>query len=249
MKEIYSTQNDLIKQIVTLQTPKGRETHREFIVEGLRACLGFIESGYIPTLFFITDHSIPKALHNVPRNIFIFVSPEVMQKMSATKSASGMLAVFPLPHAADPKTLTSGLVLGNSADPGNMGTLIRSCAAFGYKSVVVIGGCDPFSPKVVQASAGALALVTIFEWTWEQLLEHKKNLHLAALVAKGGKTLQQIPQENILWVVGNESRGIEQDWLPSCDYLVTLPMPGNTESLNAAVAGSLALGYQFLIKG
>jgi TrmH family RNA methyltransferase len=166
--------------------------------------------------------------------------------MSSSKSPSGLLAVFSFLETPSPEKLSSGIVLANITNPGNMGTLIRSCAAFGYKSVVVVDGCDIYSPKVVQSTAGTLPLVNIFKWTWEQLLEYKKDLKLCALVVKDGKSYKDLDLDNLLYVVGNEAHGIKPEWIETCDSTMTLPMSGSTESLNASVAGSLALSLKSL---
>jgi RNA methyltransferase, TrmH family len=122
-----------------------------------------------------------------------------------------------------------------------MGTLIRSCAAMNYKTVVCIKGTDPWSPKVVQASAGTIGMVNIFQVTWDELIQNKQNLNLCALVVSGGNKPQDIDLSNTLLVVGSEAHGIPDEWLGQCEQKLTLPMPGKTESLNAAVAGSIAL--------
>src|SRR5579885_2522756 len=122
-----------------------------------------------------------------------------------------------------------------------MGTLIRTCAAMGKKSVVIIDGTDVWSPKVIQATAGTLAYVTIFQWSWNELLKHKKDIPLCALVVHDGKSPTKKIMESTLLVIGSEAHGIPDTWIKECEYKVTLSMPGNTESLNAAVAGSIAM--------
>lgn len=176
------------------------------------------------------------------------VSTSIMERISPSSTPSGILAVFPIPPKPAASQVGAGLVLAQVADPGNMGTLIRSCAAFGYRSVVVVGGCDPFSPKVIQATAGSIAHVTIFRWSWSELLAHKGDLSLCALVAQGGKSPKEVPLLQTLLVVGNEAHGISSEWITDCDAAITLPMCGEIESLNAAVAGSIAL-YIGSLKG
>jgi TrmH family RNA methyltransferase len=118
---------------------------------------------------------------------------------------------------------------------------MRSCVAFGKKTIVCVEGVDPWNPKVIQASAGTIGSATIFTWSWQELLRNKKNLTLCALVVHGGKPPHQITITETLMVIGNEAHGIPQEMLTTCDELLTLPMPGQTESLNAAVAGSIGM--------
>ena len=142
--------------------------------------------------------------------------------------------------------LTSGIVLAQIQDPGNTGTLIRSAIGLGYKSVVIIEGCDPYSPKVVQATAGTLAHAKLFLWSWQELVQHKNNLKLCALVLNDEQQDQSYPADTTLFVVGNEAHGLPQAWVDACDMTMTIPLAPQAESLNAAVAGSIAL-YRGLI--
>ena len=163
-----------------------------------------------------------------------------MEKISTTKTPSGYLAVFTIPKQPQP-TVERGIVLANITDPGNMGTLMRSAAAMNIKTVVVVDGVDPWSPKVVQASAGSVGTLTIYQCSWQELLKHKQEKKLCALVVKNGKAPQEHELNDVFLVIGNEAHGIPSDWLNDCELKCTLPMPGKTESLNAAVAGSIAL--------
>ena len=168
-----------------------------------------------------------------------------MKKVSTTHTPSGILGVFTIPDEPAQDTLTPGLVLAKISDPGNMGTLIRTAAACNLKSVVLIEGCDPWSPKVLQAAVGTNATLQIFRWSWEELLQRKRELKLYGLVVRDGKPPLTLEASQALLVIGNEARGIEKEWLKDCDELITLPMPGSTESLNAAVAGSIAAYLTF----
>ena len=240
MKIIRSVQNELIKKIVKLKTSKERQEQRLFLVEGQRTVEAFSHAGWKPRELFVIESLLEQAVKLFSCEPTL-VSDHVMEKISSTATPSGIVAVFPLPQEKQTK-LTKGLVLSDISDPGNMGTLIRSSAAFGYKTIVIIGGCDPYSPKVIQASAGALAHVTLVQLTWSELLQKKENLKLCALVVKGGiDRLQDLAKKSFLLVVGNEAHGLSKEQVADCDIQFTLPMNESTESLNAAVAGSIAL--------
>lgn len=241
--KIESTQNLLIKEIVKLHTKKERKRKQQFIVEGIRAVTTFLENNYKSIHLFVTEDV---AVHFKNQTITL-VSESVMEKISTATSASGIFAVFSYPENPLPKDLSSGIVLANITDPGNMGTLIRSAAAFGYSSVVIIDGCDPFSPKVIQATAGVLPLVDLFIWSWKTLQQYKNNIQLIGLVVRNGKSPQNINLSNSLFVIGNEAHGICDEWIKECDELLTIDMKGNTESLNAGVAGSIALALPIIL--
>jgi len=202
-----------------------------------------------------------------------YVTEQVLAKMSPAVTPSGILAVFPYPPSPQPKDLRgNGVVLAQISDPGNMGTLIRSASAFGVKNVVSVGGVDTWSPKVVQSTAGTIAHVRIFNWTWEQLHKAAAQLRAStcALVVSGGDSPSKVlsatsvgsaaagegsveasaegsaDDKTLLLVVGNEAHGIPEDWVRECDHRITIPMQHDmVESLNAAVAGSLAMYLVF----
>jgi len=241
MKSINSRQNPEIKALNALNKASGRKERQQFLAEGLRVLQTLIESNYRLVQLYTTEHMLESAQKITSAELITVVSYPVMAKISQAKTPSGLVGLFALPEELGAENLKSGLVLAEIADPGNMGTLIRTCAAMGFKSVVVVGGADPWGHKVVQASAGTIGLVDIFCWSWNQLLKNKKQKKLIALVARGGEQLGSLDPENSLLVVGNEARGLPNEWVESCDKKITLPMPGSVESLNAAVAGSIAL--------
>ena len=166
-----------------------------------------------------------------------------MKKISSATTPSGILGIFKLPKQPAFKENKPGLVLAHIADPGNMGTLIRTAAALNVTTIICIQGADPWSPKVVQASAGTIGAVTIFRMTWDELITIKQSQPLCALVTPEHSNAQPIETArcpNGLLVIGSEAHGLPKEYVASCDKKLTIFMPGAAESLNAAVAGSLA---------
>ena len=241
MKTITSRTNPEIKHIASLQTKKHRTKHGQFIAEGIRACTTLIQHGHTPIALYVTERNITAAEEIIKEAHIVLVSDHVMEKISGAATPSGVVGLFSIPKPPTPNQLTSGLVLACIADPGNTGTLMRTAAALNSKSIVIIEGADPWSPKVIQASAGTIGMLTIFQWSWGELLAHKGNKKLSALIVSGGKDPREIKGADTLLIVGSEAHGIPQEWIAACDETVTLPMPGGTESLNAAIAGSIAL--------
>lgn len=239
MKNISSTQNEEIKHIVKLQDAKFRNENNQVIIEGFNAISAALNNMELEEIY-VTAPNIKETQTIVKDQPITVVTPEVMEKISTVKTPSGFLAVFKMP-VTDLSELTAGLVLAQISDPGNMGTIIRTAAAVGVKSVVIIDGCDVWNPKVIAASAGTISMVKIFKTDWQTLVSSKKDLKLVAMVVKGGANPKRVKAEDSLIIVGNEAHGISADWLKDCDQRVTLPMPGGVESLNAAVAGSILL--------
>jgi RNA methyltransferase, TrmH family len=247
--QITSLHHPLIKELRKLHDHKGRDAQRRFIAEGVRTCTTLLTSPLACEYLFITPdmHEAANGLHGSYQ--LCEVSEPVMKKLSTTTTPSGMLAVFKIPDIPHPDQLTTGLVLTHIADPGNMGTLMRTSAALGYTTLVVVEGVDQWHPKVVQASAGTIGALHIFPWSWDTLVQQciAQNITLSALVVDTGKDFFSAPHyEHELFIVGSEAHGIPRAWLADCHQLLTLPMPGNTESLNAGVAGSIALYASYL---
>lgn len=243
-----SPTHENVKNIVRLHTARDRKLTGRFIIEGFRALSTALQAGLTLEKLYCIDQLSDQALMLTRESQVSLVNQATMKKMSAATTPSGLLGIFRIPPTPAPEELTPGLVLANIQDPGNMGTLIRTAAACAVRSIVIIDGADPWGPKTIQASAGTIAQVTIFQWDWQTLIAHKKTLKLYGLIVLGGQQIQDVDSSKALIVVGNEARGLPDEWLEACDGLITLPMPGGTESLNAAVAGSIALYIAFCKK-
>lgn len=241
MKKISSVQNAIIKSLVKLHSNKGRKDQQCFIAEGLRTIQTIMQE--LPAVQLYTIDSLANQAVELTgdEETVTIVTSEVMQKISQSSTPSGILGIFEIPSQREFYELSSGIVLYELADPGNVGTLIRTTAAMNKNTVVCIGGVDPWSFKVVQSSAGTIVQTNIFRITWDELMEQKNGLQIAALVVQDGESPDKVNFSDMLIVVGSEAHGIPDESVRQCDAQITLPMPGNTESLNAAVAGSIAL--------
>ena len=246
---ITSLANQEIKDVVSLQNNKGRSIHKRFIAQGIRTIRTFIDAGWSPIALYIVHDHIEKTLKqfsdlkSISNQNIILVTAHIMEKISATTTPTSILAVFSIPEQLTPDNIGSGIVCAQLQDPGNLGTLIRTVAAVGKKTVICIEGADPWQPKVIQASAGTIALVHIYKLSWDNLKEiaQKNNISLCALVVTGGKPPSELNLSKSLLIIGSEAHGLPEPWISQCNQKLTLPMPGKTESLNAAVAGSIAL--------
>lgn len=228
--------NPLIKRLAQLADPTGRREQQAFLAEGLRLIDGFIQAGWQPLHLFVReDLAVPPGWQTDERKV-TQVGARVVQRLTSASTASGFMAIFAMPTPPELDPAEGGLVLTGVADPGNVGTLIRSAAAFGIRQILLDGGADPFGPKTVQASAGALALVAIHRGSFDRL---QGGAPCCALVVSGGRPPAELVPGPRWLVVGGEANGVPLPWLTHCSDLVTLPMPGGTESLNAAIAGSI----------
>ena len=242
MQILNSLDNPKVKLLDQLKDKKYRKEHSQFLAEGFNTCSTLIQKLNLNSIFTLEDH-LEEVEKIAPENKLFIINKKILNKVSNAITPSGIIAIFDIPKTS--ATLTGGIVLAQIQDPGNMGTLIRTAAAMNLKTVVSIESVDVWGPKVVQATAGTIAHLNIFEISWKELLEKKDKLELCALIVKDGKDAKDIDFKNKLLVIGNEAHGIPKEWVKDCEKKLTLQMPGKTESLNAAVAGSIAMYLAF----
>lgn len=239
MKYITSRHNPEIKNIVALHTRKGRRTAHAFLAEGIRTCLTLLNS-YKLIACYVTESMQKDILEHIPEHTCTIVSDEVMHKISQAQTPSGIVCVFELPKNQTLTSLDSSVILYEMTDPGNVGTLIRTAAALGIAQVICVGGVDAWNHKTIQASAGTIGNVAVIETTWNDILQIKGSASITALVVSDGVSPERLTFPTT-FIIGSEAHGIPQNVIDACDQLCTLSMPGGTESLNAAIAGSIAL--------
>lgn len=239
MNYISSKSNEQVKHLVNLQDRSYRYEHRQFFVEGTRACTQLLEK-YQPVAIYMTEKYYKKNSWHHHQELIIGVAEHVMDKICTTKNPSGICAIFSIPETLPLPQTGPGLVLVEVSDPGNMGTLIRTAAAMNINKIILIGGVDPYNPKVIQSTAGCLTAVQIYQANWQELIQQKK-LALCALIVQKGKQPDELNLCNKFLVVGNEAHGLTAEQVQDCNETMTIPMPGHAESLNAAIAGAIGL--------
>ena len=173
----------------------------------------------------------------------------VLEALSDTTTPQGVAAVVEMgdvPLADIPETADLVLVLDQVRDPGNAGTLVRSAAAAGAAAVIfTAGSVDPYSPKTVRASAGSLFRVDLVrDAGLDAATSELRGRGFAVVGTDAGVDTPYDALDYtapVAFVVGNEAWGIPEDDRPLLTELVAIPMPGDAESLNAGIAGSLLL--------
>jgi len=257
-KHITSLANPLIKEIVQLKnnqsTPGLRLTPSEkidtkkelYITEGLRAVESVLSQNKSSIKYiFVLEQFSHLFSHTIESEKLITVIDHVMQKISSLTTPPGILAVCEYQFAKNiPEA--PGIVCYEISDPGNLGTLFRTAAALNIKNVICIGGVNPLNQKVIQASAGTLPLLNIYKMTEVAFLKTTRNSEIIALTPDGNKDINEIQKnKNRFLVIGNEAHGLPENFVAQCSQSVKINMPGKAESLNAAVAGSIAMYYMF----
>ncbi len=166
----------------------------------------------------------------------VVVADRVLRRLSTTESPQSPMAVIRIPDQVIPE---SGhlIVSWGLGDPGNVGTLIRTAAAFGMGFVAGPGSADPWSPKVLRSAAGGHFRTPVGAVADLAGLGGRR---LVATVARHGVPPGRLDGGRPSAVlVGDEAHGLPGDVVKAADVAVTIPMPGGMESLNAAVAGAI----------
>jgi RNA methyltransferase, TrmH family len=222
---ITSPHNEALKEVRKLGGRRWRDKLREFVAEGEDLLEAADAAGWQPRLRLAQQGS---GLAGVE------VAPALLRDVSALGSGTRTLAVYPQRWAAAP-TGPVCVALWGVADPGNIGTVLRSALAFGAASVAIgPGSADPYAPKAVRASMGALFSVPVARVRDVSELPGRK----VALVAHAGRQVDEVGGDVTL-VVGAEREGLPDDVVAACDEVAHIPIA--SESLNAAMAATVAL--------
>lgn len=225
-----------IKYINALKIKKYRTKYSEFIAEGDKIIKELIDKGIeVVNIYVINNESFNDKKVKI-------VSAEALNKVTALQHHHNSLAVFKIPVTKLVVKSDEWIVLlDDIQDPGNMGTIIRTCDWFGIKKIICSDGCvDAYNPKVVQASMASVGSVQITEASLEQVIMENK-LPVYGAVLNGKNYHEQDFAKKGFILIGNEGHGINKTLQKKITYPVTIPKKGNAESLNAAIATALIL--------
>jgi TrmH family RNA methyltransferase len=227
---------------------KGRLAARAFIVEGGKA-IRQVMAGHQDAIIEILVVDEPPPYRDYPVRL---ITESQFRYISSTQTPQGILAVVRLPPDITSDNLPKDtgdriLLLEDIQDPGNTGTLIRTAAAFGFSGAILTeNGADPFSPKVVQATAGAVLSVWLRRTkNYLELVKSLKKENYKLITADlqgdaGPEVLHDKPK--ILLALGNEAAGLSEPLLKMADYRLQIPVDKNkAESLNVAACGAILM--------
>lgn len=243
---ITSLSNNIIKEVLSLHNKKFRDEKNLFIVEGKKQTDEIDRDWQI--CYFIATKEFENKIQN--NNKIYYVSDSVFKKISTTVTPQGIMAIVKKKNFDVDKITNkqNGLfvILDCLQDPGNLGTVIRSAAAFGVDGVFISkNSIDVFSDKVVRSTMGAIFKIPIIpECNILKIIEilKSKNITVYSLDLKAKNYISQIKfNRSAAIVIGNEAKGIEKDIVEKSDEKIKIKMIKNVESLNASVACSIAL--------
>lgn len=230
--KIESINNNHVKEWTKLQNKKYRDVTGLFLVEGEHLIKEAEKNNLIKEIISL-DESL---------NADYYVTTEIMKKISTQVSISKRVAV-----CFKKKELEIGsklLILDGIQDPGNLGTIIRSATAFGFKDIILSeDSVDLYNEKVIRASEGMIFNINILRRNLSIFLDSIKNNYTIYITdVENGKNICDIKNiKNIALVIGSEGQGVKESIKSYANYFIKIQMDSTCESLNAGVAASILM--------
>lgn len=222
-----------------------------YLAEGFRVVKDIIAASPGTVLEVMASESFAAEhpdLASCPAERVLVVPDGLFSVISSTVHSQGIVAVCSLPSTGlDDVVLTREpcLVLDRIADPGNVGTMIRTAAAFDCPAVILTrGSCEAYSAKAVRASAGAAAKIKVIQGIAPETLSDwasSLQITLVAAVLDGTPCQEMILPPRSAIAIGSEAEGLSDELLALCSLRVTIPISPLIESLNASVAAGILL--------
>ena len=259
MKEITSTSNSFIKEVIKLKKKNERDKKNLFFVDGYVEISRAVEIGYkIKNIFFsksfLKNEKIKLFIEKQKKELLIKCSKTVFEKISYRKSPDGILAVFEKKDFLSKKSLKFKkdaffLIVESVEKPGNLGTIIRAADGAAVDFIIVCDlKTDIYNPNIIRSSLGTVFLKNIITLTTEEALKilKEKKIKIVATVPSAKKVYTEEDfKKPIAIAVGEEKYGLSEKFKNNADILVKIPMLGSIDSLNVSQATSILL-YEVL---
>ena len=250
MDRILSNQNSRVKAWAKLATKKGRLENKTYLLDGWHLVEEAIKAKAKFHAVMATEAQMAEHLPDVPHGVPAFeISEEVAKHIAGTNTPQGIFAEISLPDKTfDPSYVHDGawLLLDKIQDPGNVGTLVRTADAAGFKGVVLgEGTADAYSPKVVRAMQGSQFHLEVLngdlnEWT-DALTANGLPVYGSQLDEAAQSYRQIEPSTQFALIVGNEGQGLAEELAAKTTANLYIPIQGQAESLNVAIAGGILM--------
>ncbi len=230
--QIMSTNNNLVKQVSKLSKRKYREQSKQYLVFGKTLVNEALKAKHVSSVFY-TDKDEYECEYKYA------VSKAVMHKLVGEQVNTNVCAVCNYKSQALVNANT--LLLDNIQDPGNLGTMIRSAKAFGFKNVVIGDGCvDLYNPKTIRSMQGVHFSMNIISSNLEHYLANSSNKLLTTFLDEPSQSLPPAHENSYFdLLVGNEGQGVDKRFkaYPHRNIIIDI----DYESLNVAVAASILM--------
>lgn len=244
MEKISSRKNKIITHMRRLSAePDYRRECGLFVCEGEKMLREALASGAKLRQMLWGEGAEPVRL---PEIVEQYSAPaELVEYAAPLKTCRGPVFTVSMPERLVPRIVRNALVIENLQDPGNVGTIIRTAAAFDIDAVIVVGACaDVYSPKTVRATMGAIFRQRVLKTELGELRDLLSNAGLplyGAALSEDAEDIRGRSLKGCAVAVGSEGRGLSEELLGLCAGKIIIPMNKSSESLNAAVAAALIM--------
>lgn len=261
MELIVSKSNDNVKLIRSLNEKKYRTKYNAFYLEGVKVTNEILDKNEAIDILFIayskslliSTNGGQALLNRISslKNIKVLEFEEnIFKYMTDTVNTQGILVVMKIPkYSLENEENKNIILLDKVQDLGNIGTIIRSCNAFGVDTILCTSGtADVYSPKAVRATMGGILNVKIIYLDDIEKINLLKKMgyKIVTTSLKTQNSIDSIDYNNkYIFVMGNEANGVSKEILDISDFVVKIPMNEKIESLNVGVATSIILYEQY----
>lgn len=253
MQQLTSINNQQVKKWKKLHKRKERPKQNAYLIEGFH----LVEEAFqhqidqVNKLMIredlLEDEWVLNASKIIPaQNIFV-ITKEIASHISATETNQGVFAEMNIPEVAIPETIDGPyLLLDAVQDPGNVGTMIRTADAAGFQGVFLgKGSVDLYNDKTLRSAQGSHFHIEIFDGELVDFIKLLKNQNIPILgtaLNQAAKSYKEIEVASpFALIVGNEGAGISHEIIQLVDHNIFIPMKGQAESLNVAIAASVLM--------
>lgn len=238
---ITSKDNDIIKLALKIKEKKHSKGLKLAFVETIKIVNELYSKNLLKHILVREDKvHLLESFKNVKIDV---VSSKLSDMLADTVTTDGVFAICNIPSSKD-VDYSKCLILDGLQDPSNIGAIIRSANAFGYKTIFAINSVYPYTTKCIRSSMGYIFDINYMDISYEDLLELKKNDNITIISADmDGVTIDKVNKDytNFAIVIGNEGNGVSEKLMEISDKTVSIPMENNVESLNASVSAGILM--------
>lgn len=248
MKEIQSIKNPFIKEIKKLQQKKYRQQTNSYILEGFHLVQEASNAGAAIQEIFVNQRGQKEWSDWLGEHFpeYYLVSDEILKTLADQPTPQGMVAVVSMEETAIEQFSGAWLLLDQVQDPGNVGTMIRTADAAGFSGVVLgEGTVDLYNPKTLRSMQGSQFHLPVVSRKLQDLIPELQLQQISVFgtaldkAAKNYRTLEE--RSDFALIMGNEGQGMNPELLAMTDANLYIPIKGQAESLNVAVAAGILM--------
>lgn len=253
MQQISSVNNATVKKLAKLKQKKYRDEEGRYLIEGFHLFDEAIKSGKKYQYLLGTEEALDKAEEDYDVDLsgknVILINKAIARHLSSTKNSQEIFMVLKIDQPREfPFNYGKWVLLDNLADPGNVGTIIRTADAAGFDGVVLSPeSADLYNPKTQRAMQGSQFHIDLIKRDLADVITDFQDAAIPVYASMLDKTAKQLPDfdkvPQLALIIGNEAHGVSSTIASLSDEKLYIPIKGKAESLNAAVAAGIMIYY------